>query len=100
MRGLTFGHVAEANASKYPDDTCLVMDTTAGTQRLTFAEFNERADQAAHLLRRYGIEQDDRVAVYMQNNVETLETYYGAVNCLGVKPRGLSVDSRSNCEEQ
>ena len=24
----------------------------------------------------------------------------GGVNCLGVKPRGLSVDSRSNCEEQ
>ncbi|MFC5973490.1 class I adenylate-forming enzyme family protein [Halomarina salina] len=85
MRGLTFGHVAETNARKYPDDDCLVMETSAGTERLTFAEFNERADQAAHLLDGYGIEQGDRVAVYMQNNTETLETYYGAMK-LGALP--------------
>lgn len=85
MRGLTFGHVAETNARKYPDDTCIVMETSGEKERLTFSEFNEQVDQAAHLLRARGIEKGDRVAVYMQNNIETLETYYGAMK-LGALP--------------
>ena len=85
MRGLTFGHVAETNARKYPDEECLVMETDAGIDRLTFAEFNERADRTARALAGYGVEKGDRVAVYMQNNVETLETYYGAMK-LGALP--------------
>ena len=85
MRGLTFGHVAETNARKYPNDECLVVETSAGVERFTFAEFNERVDQAAHVLREYGVEQGDRVAVYMQSNAETLETYYGAMK-LGALP--------------
>ncbi|MFC7157566.1 class I adenylate-forming enzyme family protein [Halomarina halobia] len=85
MRGLTFGHVAETNARKYPDGECLVVETAASTERLTFSEFNQRADQAARVLEDFGIEKGDRVAVYMQNNVETLETYYGAMK-LGALP--------------
>jgi acyl-CoA synthetase (AMP-forming)/AMP-acid ligase II len=85
MRGLTFGHVAETNAGKYPDDTCLVTETASGGTELTFAEFNERVDRTAHVLRDRGLEAGDRVAVYMQNNVETLETYYAAMK-LGALP--------------
>lgn len=96
MRGLTYGHVAEANARKYPDDTCFVMETGKGIQRLTFAEFNERADRTAHLLRQYGVEKGDRVAVYMQNNVETLETYYGAMK-LGALP--VPINHRFKAQE-
>ncbi len=85
MRGLTLGHLAEANARKYPEETCLVVEAEAGDAELTFAEFNRRADRVAHLLRERGVGEGDRVGVYMQNNAETLETYYGAMK-LGALP--------------
>jgi fatty-acyl-CoA synthase len=96
MRGLTFGHVAEANAHRHPDETCLVMETETGTESLTFAEFDERVDRVAHLLRERGIGAGDRVAVYMQNNTETLEAYYGAMKC-GALP--VPVNHRFKDEE-
>lgn len=96
MRGLTFGHVAEANARRHPDEACLVMETDTDTETLTFAEFNERVDRVAHVLRDRGIGAGDRVAVYMQNNVETLETYYGAMK-LGALP--VPVNHRFKDEE-
>ena len=85
MRGLTLGDIAEANARKYPDDTCLVVEAQAGDAELTFEAFNERADRAARLLRDRGVGEGDRVGVYMQNSAETLETYYGAMK-LGALP--------------
>ena len=96
MRGLTFGHVAEANAKRHADEDCLVMETETGSESLTFAEFNERVDRVAHLLRERGVEAGDRIAVYMQNNVETLETYYGAMK-LGALP--VPVNHRFKDEE-
>lgn len=85
MRGLTLGHIAEANARKYPDDTCLVVEAASGDEELTFAAFNRRVDRVATLLRERGVESGDQVGVYMQNNAETLETYYGAMK-LGALP--------------
>ena len=85
MRGLTLGHIAEANARKHPDDPCLVVETATDESRLTFKEFNDRVDRTARLLREYDVGKNDRVAVYMQNNVETLEAYYGAMK-LGALP--------------
>ncbi|WP_435076694.1 class I adenylate-forming enzyme family protein [Halococcus sp. AFM35] len=96
MRGLTFGHVAEANARRHPDETCLVMKSETGSESLTFAAFNERADRVAHLLRDRGVGAGDRVAVYMRNNAETLETYYGAMK-LGALP--VPVNHRFKDEE-
>ena len=96
MRGLTFGHVAEANARRHPDETCLVMKSETGSESFTFAAFNERADRVAHLLRDRGVGAGDRVAVYMGNNTETLETYYGAMK-LGALP--VPVNHRFKDEE-
>jgi fatty-acyl-CoA synthase len=96
MRGLTMGDVAETNARKYPTKSCLVMETKAGRDELTFGEFNERIDRVAHVLSDWGIESGDRVAVYMQNNVETIETYLGAMK-LGALP--VPVNHRFKDEE-
>ncbi|WP_254538253.1 class I adenylate-forming enzyme family protein [Halomarina litorea] len=96
MRGLTFGHVAEANARKYPDDTCLVTETAVGEEHLTFSEFDGRVNRVAHLLRDRGVGEGDRVAVYSQNNAETLETYLGAMK-LGALP--VPVNHRFKDEE-
>lgn len=96
MRGLTFGHVAEANARKYSDEPCLIVKARTGKEELTFGEFDTRVNQVAHVLRERGIESGDRVAVYMQNNAETLETYYAAMK-LGALP--MPVNHRFKDEE-
>jgi hypothetical protein len=38
--------------------------------------------------------------IIRQSTIRYEEHEHTVVNCLGVKPRGLSVDSRSNCVGQ
>ena len=54
-----------------------LVDDAAGL-RLTFAELNERADRAAHLLTGLGLGNGDRVAVLLPNSHEFIEVFYGA----------------------
>ena len=94
---MTVGWLAERNAQKFPEKEAVVMQGPGGREEaVTHAEFNERADRVAHGLRDRGIEQGDTVAVYMQNNVPTLETYMGAMK-LGALP--VPVNHRFKVDE-
>jgi acyl-CoA synthetase (AMP-forming)/AMP-acid ligase II len=97
MDGMTVGWLAERNAAKYPEKEAVVFrDGDGNRDPVTHAEFNERTDRVAHGLRERGIEQGDTVAVYMQNNIPTLETYLGAMK-LGALP--VPVNHRFKTDE-
>jgi len=94
---MTVGWLAERNAHKFPEKEAVVMQGPDGRQEtVTHAEFNERADRVANGLVARGIEQGDKVGVYMQNNVETLETYIGAMK-IGALP--VPVNHRFKADE-
>lgn len=44
--------------------------------RLTYADFNARANQTAHCLRQAGVNQGDRVAILARDGVEHLECFF------------------------
>jgi acyl-CoA synthetase (AMP-forming)/AMP-acid ligase II len=97
MQGMTIGWLAERNAYKFPDKEAVVMQGPEGRRdAATHAEFNERVDRVANGLGERGIGQGDTVGVYMQNNVETLETYLGAMK-LGALP--VPVNHRFKADE-
>ena len=97
MDGATIGWLAERNAFKYPDKESVVLQGPDGRREtVTHGELNDRVDRVANALRDRGFEQGDTVAVYMQNNVETLETYLGAMK-LGVLP--VPVNHRFKADE-
>jgi O-succinylbenzoate-CoA ligase len=47
-------------------------------RRFTYAEFNARTNQAAHVMLERGVRPGDRVALLMMNGVEYLESYFAA----------------------
>jgi fatty-acyl-CoA synthase len=59
-----------------PDRVALV-DRATGT-RTTYAQWNERANRTANLLRRLGVGKGDRVAVYSSNCPEYLDLFWAA----------------------
>ncbi|OYD69894.1 long-chain-fatty-acid--CoA ligase [Rhodococcus sp. OK302] len=63
----------EDSARRYPDRVALV----CGTERLTYAELNEQADQIANLLVDRGIKSGDRVALSCPNLPQFPAIYYG-----------------------
>lgn len=86
MDGLTIGYLAERNAWKWPDKEAIVLMGDEGRkEEVTYTEFNERTNRLARGLQNFGIKKGDSVAVYLDNNVETLETYLAAMK-LGAKP--------------
>ena len=97
MEGMTVGWLAERNAYKFPEKEAVVMQGPDGRREaVTHAAFNERADRVANGLREQGLEEGEKIAVYMQNNVATLETYVGAMK-LGVLP--VPINHRFKAEE-
>ena len=49
----------------------------AGERRMTYAELDERANRLAHLLRDYGVAPGDRVAVLLENSLESTVSVFG-----------------------
>ena len=97
MQGITIGWLAERNAHKHPEKEAVVMQGPDGREAaVTHAEFHARTDRIAHGLQARGLTQGDRVAVYMQNNIPTLETYVGAMKA-GVLP--VPVNHRFTADE-
>ncbi len=71
----------------HPDRAAFIMASTG--EVVTYREYEGRANQLAHLLRRYGLERLDHYAVFMENNNRYLEAcgagirsglYYTCVN--------------------
>ena len=63
----------ESSASRLPDKTALI----CGDARLTYREINDRADQLAFFLRAGGIARQDRVAIFLENSVESVISLFG-----------------------
>jgi acyl-CoA synthetase (AMP-forming)/AMP-acid ligase II len=69
------GEILTRRAARTPDGEAVV-DVATG-RRFTFAQFNDRANRSADLLRRLGVATGDRVAVLAKNGPEFMETFFG-----------------------
>jgi amino acid adenylation domain-containing protein len=58
----------EAQVERTPNATAVV----CGEDRLSYAELNQRANQLAHYLRRFGVGAEQRVGIFLQRSVETV----------------------------
>jgi acyl-CoA synthetase (AMP-forming)/AMP-acid ligase II len=97
MQGATVGWLAERNAWKRPDKEAVVRQGPDGRREtVTHGELDDRVNRVANALSAAGYEQGDTIAVFMQNNVETIEIYLAAMK-LGVIP--VPVNHRFEAEE-
>ena len=72
--GWNFADVWEVIAEQLPDAPAQVH----GERRITWAEFDQRADGVARALLDAGLQQQDKVAQYLTNAPEYLESLFGA----------------------
>ncbi len=62
---------ARQHALDHPDQPAFIMGTSGET--VTFAEYEARCNQIAHLLRSAGLQRGDHIAVFMENSIPMLE---------------------------
>ncbi len=74
MTGWNFADVFERIADELPDD----LAQQQGERRLTWRDFDRRADGLAKALLDAGLGEQDKVAQYLHNCPEYLESVYGA----------------------
>jgi long-chain acyl-CoA synthetase len=67
---------ARQQALAHPDQPAIIMASSGET--VTFAEFEARSNQVAHLLRDAGLQRGDHIAVFMENSARMLEIEGGA----------------------
>ncbi|MFT3868843.1 MAG: AMP-binding protein [Nibricoccus sp.] len=65
----------EHNASRTPQKTALVCDG----KRFTYGELDAMANRVAHTFKALGVVRGDRVAIFLQNSVETVVSIFGAL---------------------
>ena len=63
----------EESARKYPNKVALVQKE----ERWTYRAIDEKANQVAHALRNQGIQRGDRVAIFLDNSVESVVSLFG-----------------------
>lgn len=68
------------SASRFPDKTALV----CGEERLNYETVDRRSDQLADTLSGIGLRYQDRVAIFLDNSVESVLAFYGAMKAGGV----------------
>lgn len=86
-------HFLETSAAVYPDKVALVHEGV----RATYAQINLQANQIASWLQKHGLNEGDRIAMILNNGLEYVLSYYGALKAGGVvcslntdlKPGGL-----------
>src|SRR5918995_2431018 len=74
MPGWNFAEAWEVVARKIPDAQCQVQ----GDRRVTWGEFDRRANGIARFLLDAGAQEQDKVAQYLQNCPEYLESIFAA----------------------
>jgi len=72
--GLTLGGLLTARARRVPDRIAL----EAGPLRLTYRQFDDRANRAAHVLLASGVQRGDRFAILSENRAEYVELLVAA----------------------
>ena len=86
-------HFLEKSAEKYPDKIAIIHDNT----RSTYDRINIQANKIATWMLKNGIRQGDRVALFMENRLEYVISYYAVLKTGAVvvplsydlKPGGL-----------
>ncbi len=73
-------HFLEASARRHPDKVALV----AGSERVTFASLDGRADRLAAWLQAEGVARGDRVVIFADNSVEAVVALFGVLKAGGV----------------
>jgi acyl-CoA synthetase (AMP-forming)/AMP-acid ligase II len=63
----------EESVERFPDKVALIHKG----ERVTYREINERANRVAVLLQAKGIERGDRVAIFLDNSVESVISLFG-----------------------
>ena len=66
-------HFLENSAKRLPDKVALI----CGDARLTYREIDEQANRLAGFLREFGVERQDRVAILLDNSVESVISLFG-----------------------
>ncbi|MBP6877620.1 MAG: AMP-binding protein [Phenylobacterium sp.] len=74
MSAWTFADVWEAIAARQPEQPALIQ----GDRVVTWGQFDARADALAAHLAAHGVSSGGKVAAYLYNGPEYLETYYAA----------------------
>jgi long-chain acyl-CoA synthetase len=62
---------ARQHAGSHPDQAAIIMGSTGET--VTYAEFETRANRAAHVMRSAGLQRGDHIAIFMENSTQMLE---------------------------
>ncbi len=86
-------HFLEQSAQRFPNKVALIHED----DRATYAQINSESNQLAHWLISQGIQTGDRVALVLENCLEYVVSYYGALKAGAVvaplssdlKPDGL-----------
>ena len=66
-------HFLEESAHKFPEKVALIHRT----ERWTYQDIDQRANQVANLLRAQGIRRGDRVAIFLDNSIESVVSLFG-----------------------
>ncbi len=70
----------EKSARKFPDKPALVCQN----KRLTFTEIDNAANSFAHALIAQGLNKQDRVAIFLENSVESVISIFGILKASGI----------------
>src|SRR6266581_2580296 len=73
-------HYLYDSAQRHPDKLALV----CGERRACYAEVEQGANALAHGLRALGLQRQQRVAVYFDNSVETVQGIFATLKAAGV----------------
>jgi long-chain acyl-CoA synthetase len=68
-------HFLEQSAGSHPNKTALIF----GAMRLTYAQVEAMANRLAHALIAIGVKRGDRVAIYLNNSVESVMAIFAAL---------------------
>ena len=75
FRHTLVNHFLEYSAERYPDKIALIHQE----KRLTYTEINSMTDRLAAALIDIGVEQGDRIAVFMDNSIEAVISIFAAL---------------------
>ena len=75
---LTIGSILRFGQEVFGDSEVVTLQDGGSRRRRSFSEVAERSGRLANGLKSLGIEGDQRVATFMWNNAEHLETYLAA----------------------
>ncbi|MEQ8690724.1 MAG: AMP-binding protein, partial [Pseudomonadales bacterium] len=71
-------HHIRFHAAENPTQPAIIMADTG--RKVSYRELSSRANQAARMIRRLGLESGDKVALLLENRVEFIELCWAAIN--------------------